>query len=43
MPRTWASIDCARAELGYDPRVELDPGLAEFVAWLRAEEPCASS
>ena len=43
MPRTWASIDRARAELGYDPKVDLDQGLAEFVGWLRAEDACASS
>jgi UDP-glucuronate 4-epimerase len=37
VPRTWASIDRARAELGYDPRVELREGIAAFVAWLRRE------
>jgi UDP-glucuronate 4-epimerase len=37
VPRTWASIDRARAELGYDPRVELRDGIAAFVAWLRGE------
>jgi UDP-glucuronate 4-epimerase len=37
VPRTWASIERARAELGYDPRVELGTGIAAFVAWLRRE------
>jgi UDP-glucuronate 4-epimerase len=37
VPRTWASIDRARAELGYAPRVELRDGIAAFVAWLRRE------
>jgi len=36
MPRTYASIDLARAELGYDPKVELADGIREYVAWLRA-------
>jgi UDP-glucuronate 4-epimerase len=37
VPRTWASIDRARSELGYDPRVQLRDGIAAFVAWLREE------
>lgn len=43
VPRTWASIELARAELGYDPKVDLDPGLAEFARWLREEGECAFS
>jgi len=43
VPRTWASIERARAELGYDPKVDLDVGLANFVRWLREEDACASS
>ena len=39
VPRTWAAIDLARAELGYEPRVDLDLGLREFVGWLREESP----
>jgi len=38
LPRTWASIARARAELGYQPRVDLDDGVDAFVRWLR-EEP----
>lgn len=37
MPRTWASIERARTELGYAPRVRLDAGIAAFVEWLRGE------
>jgi UDP-glucuronate 4-epimerase len=37
LPRTWASIARARAELGYEPRVDLDEGVARFVHWLREE------
>jgi UDP-glucuronate 4-epimerase len=37
VPRTWASIDRARAELGYAPRIELRTGIAAFAAWLRGE------
>lgn len=43
VPRTWASIERARAELGYDPKVDLDVGLAEFARWLREEGECAFS
>ena len=43
VPRTWASIERARAELGYDPKVDLEQGLAEFARWLREEGECAFS
>jgi UDP-glucuronate 4-epimerase len=43
VPRTWASIARARAELGYDPKVDLDAGLAEFARWLREEGECEFS
>jgi UDP-glucuronate 4-epimerase len=43
VPRTWASIEHARAQLGYDPKVDLDLGLERFVRWLREEGDCASS
>jgi len=28
------SIDAARAEIGYDPQVSLDDGLAQLLAWI---------
>jgi UDP-glucuronate 4-epimerase len=34
--RTCASIDRARARLGYVPKVAIEDGLKEFVAWYRA-------
>ncbi len=43
LPRTWAAIELARAELGYEPRVDLAEGLRHFVRWLREEGGCASS
>ncbi len=43
VPRTWAAIDLARAELGYEPCVDLDRGLRDFVCWLREEVECDSS
>lgn len=33
--RTFASIEKARARLGYDPHVPLEEGLREFVRWYR--------
>jgi UDP-glucuronate 4-epimerase len=33
---TYADVSRARAELGYDPRTELEEGLERFVAWYRA-------
>ena len=41
-PRTWASIDRARHELGYEPKVSYEEGIREFVAWLRQEGGCES-
>src|SRR5262249_8872417 len=35
VPRTFADIGRARAELGYDPRVGLEEGLRRFVEWYR--------
>jgi UDP-glucuronate 4-epimerase len=43
VPRTWASIERARAELAYEPKVDLDEGLAAFARWLREEGECAFS
>ena len=35
VPQTWASLDKARALLGYEPRTPLADGLAQFAEWLR--------
>lgn len=35
--RTYADVALARAKLGYDPKTEIDAGLAEFVKWLRGQ------
>lgn len=35
VPRTFASIDRARAELAYDPKTPPQEGIEKFVAWLR--------
>ena len=43
LPRTWASIALAAAELGFAPRVDLDECIAIFVRWLREEAECGSS
>ena len=34
VPRTYADIGRARRLLGYEPKVDLDTGLARFVEWL---------
>jgi len=34
--RTCASIDLARARLGYDPKVPIEAGLRNFVAWYQS-------
>ncbi len=34
---TYASVDAARRDLGYAPKVSMEEGLARFVAWYRAE------
>jgi len=36
--RTCASVEKARKKLGYDPRVQIEEGLRDFVAWRRARE-----
>jgi UDP-glucuronate 4-epimerase len=33
--RTFASIEKARKNLGYDPKVTIEEGLRDFVAWYR--------
>ncbi len=35
VPRTWADVSAAGETLGYAPTVQLDEGLARFVAWLK--------
>jgi UDP-glucuronate 4-epimerase len=37
VPRTWADISRARAELGYDPKTSIDDGLAVFAEWFQAQ------
>jgi UDP-glucuronate 4-epimerase len=39
VPQTWASIDKARALLGYQPRTPFAAGIEQFVHWLRAAAP----
>jgi UDP-glucuronate 4-epimerase len=34
--RTFASIDKARANLGYDPKVSIEDGIRGFVEWIRS-------
>ena len=40
--RTFANVTRAREELGYDPRVDLDEGLARFVEWYRSARRVAA-
>jgi UDP-glucuronate 4-epimerase len=35
--RTWAAVDAARRDLGYEPRVSIEDGLARFVDWMRRQ------
>jgi UDP-glucuronate 4-epimerase len=35
--RTWADVSRARDELGWEPRVDIDAGLALFLQWFREE------
>lgn len=35
VPLTYADISKARAALGYDPRVNIESGIAQFVEWFR--------
>lgn len=41
--RTSASIERAREELGYEPRVGLEEGIRRTVEWIREDRGCASS
>ena len=38
VPRTWAAIDRARDELGYEPKMDLLDGLREFARWLDSDQ-----
>ncbi len=35
--RTFASVDKAKALLGYDPQTSMEQGIAKFVEWFRAQ------
>jgi len=37
VPNTLAGLARSRAELGYDPKVEISEGLARFVRWYRSQ------
>jgi UDP-glucuronate 4-epimerase len=37
VPRTWASIERANREIGYEPQTALEDGIRRFVEWLREE------
>jgi len=39
VPQTWASIDKARALLGYRPRTSLPDGLVRFAEWMSETSP----
>lgn len=41
VPATWADIDKARRLLGWEPRVDLDTGIARTVAWYDANRDWA--
>jgi dTDP-L-rhamnose 4-epimerase len=35
----YADLSRSRGELGYEPQMDLDAGLAEFAAWARSQQP----
>ena len=35
---TYADIGKAKRLLGYEPRVQIEEGLKDFIAWLREEK-----
>ena len=37
VPRTFADIARARAELGYQPKIDIDTGIERFVRWYREQ------
>jgi len=38
VPRTFADVSRAKSELGYDPQVGIEQGLARFVQWYRGPQ-----
>ncbi len=38
VPLTCANIDKARAKLGYDPKVNIEAGIARFIEWFRQKQ-----
>jgi nucleoside-diphosphate-sugar epimerase len=38
VPRTYADLTKARALLGYQPRVKIEEGIAQFVDWFRQNQ-----
>jgi UDP-glucuronate 4-epimerase len=41
--RTWADVSRARAELGWEPQVDIDAGLDRFVAWFVGQRAASGS
>jgi UDP-glucuronate 4-epimerase len=41
--QTFADISKAKTELGYEPRVSFEDGIAEFAAWFKATRQCESA
>jgi UDP-glucuronate 4-epimerase len=39
VPQTWASVDKARALLGFTPTTTYDQGVTRFAEWLRGSDP----
>lgn len=42
VPRTFADVSRAKAELGYDPKTPVSDGVPKFVAWLKARRESAT-
>jgi UDP-glucuronate 4-epimerase len=40
---TWANIQKAKTELGYDPQVPIEEGISRFVKWLREQRASGHS
>jgi UDP-glucuronate 4-epimerase len=38
-PETFANIDAARRDLGFEPKTEIEEGLARFVDWYKSYHP----
>jgi UDP-glucuronate 4-epimerase len=41
--RTFADVTRARAELGYDPKVNIDEGIRRMVEWYRADRAASGT